>query len=416
MKALFEPEFFAANRRRLLAALVGDKDNGMPVILTANGLLQRNSDVTYRYRQDSSFWYLTGVADPDVIVVFDDKEEYLIVPTRDVVRQAFDGAVLAEELTAQSGIETVLDEEDGWQRLGETLKSVKRFATLDATEPYIAWHGLYVNPARGRLIERLRNANPEAELVDARGALAIMRCIKQPVELEAIQRAIDITIAGMEQVTAQKQLQTYSHEYEIEADLTQAFRRQNADHSFNPIVAAGQHTCQLHHVANNGAIQKNDLLVLDIGAESNMYAADITRTVVCGEPSERQQAVYDAVCAVQDFALQQLKPGVLPKEYEDAVENYLGEQLVKLGLIDKVEHEQVRKYYPHAASHFLGLDVHDVGDYKQPLEAGMVVTCEPGIYIPEEGLGVRIEDDVLITTDGNKVLTAKLPRQLRIDA
>lgn len=416
MKTLFTPEFFAANRQRLAAAL-GVKDRGdMPVIMTANGLLQRNSDVTFRYRQDSSFWYLTGITEPDIILVSDADDEFLIVPSRDVVRQAFDGSVVAETLTAQSGIRTVLDESEGWKRLEKILESSKRYATAGAAEAYMAWHGLYVNPARGRLVEQLRAKNPEAEQVDIREALAIMRAIKQPQELEALRQAIEVTVEGLEYVTAGNQLGSYKYEYELEADLTRSFRRRDAEHSFSPIVAAGQHTVQLHHVANNGPIHKGDLLVLDIGAEVSMYAADITRTVAYGEPTKRQQAVYDAVCDVQDFALAALKPGVMPKEYEQAVENYLGEKLCELGLIEKVEHELVRKYYPHATSHFLGLDVHDVGDYRQPLEAGMIITCEPGIYIPEEGIGVRIEDDVLIAADGNEVLTAKLPRQLRIDA
>ncbi len=177
-------------------------------------------------------------------------------------------------------------------------------------------------------------------------------------------------------------------------------------------MANGQRAVTLHNVENNGSLDGAETTVLDVGAEVCHYAADITRTVMAKKPSQRQQAVYDAVLDVQEFALGMLKPGTVLKEYEQKVEHYMGEKLTALGLIDDTSHEAVRKYYPHATSHFLGLDVHDVGDYTLPLEPGMVLTCEPGIYIPEEGIGVRIEDDILITENGHKVLSAGLPSRL----
>jgi Xaa-Pro aminopeptidase len=156
----------------------------------------------------------------------------------------------------------------------------------------------------------------------------------------------------------------------------------------------------------------DELLLLDVGAEVNHYAADITRTVSISAPSRRQQAVFDAVLEVHAFALSLLRPGALMKENEQQIEQLMGEKLRELGLIKSIEHDEVRKYYPHATSHFLGLNVHDIGDYLRPLEPGMVLTVEPGIYIPEEAIGVRIEDDVLITADGYEILTDRLPRKL----
>lgn len=407
----FPSDFFAANRARLRGLPDGPAADNLTV-LTANGLLQRNADTTYKYRQDSSFWYLTGISEPDIILVMDGDEEYLILPGRDAVREAFDGAVTAEMLTARSGIATVLDEAAGWQKLGERVKKAKRLATLEAAPAYVERHGLYTNPVRARLAGRLRDCNQDFELLDLREQLARLRAIKQPAELQAIRQAIEVTAAGLDFVTSAERLQAYAHEYEIEADLTREFRRRGYGHAFDPIIAAGARACQLHYLANDGPLAAGQLLIFDVGAEVNTYAADISRTVAIGQPTKRQQQVFEAVCEVQDFALSLLKPGTISADYEKDIEAIMGEKLRELGLIKTVDREAVRKYYPHATSHFLGLDVHDVGDYRQPLEAGMVLTCEPGIYIPEEGIGVRIEDDILITAGGHEVLSRQLPRAL----
>lgn len=408
MKQYFTAEFFAANRHRL-RDLCPEADL---IIVTANGLLQRNGDVTYPFRQDSGFWYLTGIDEPDIHLVMDTDDTYLIVPEREAIREIFDGVLNQETFAAQSGIKTVLSAKAGWEKLQSRLKHIKSAATLLPAEPYIDRHGFYVNPAKAALVKRLKEANPNLELQDARPQLARLRMVKQKPELQAIQQAIDITIESIQDVSGQT-FKQFSYEYEIEAALSQGFRRRGAiGHAFGPIVASGQNACRIHHVENNTALDKNGLLILDVGAEVCNYAADISRTYALGEPTARQRAVYAAVLDVWQFAAKQLQPGVLIKDYEKTVEQYMGEKLMELGLIDKNEREPVRRYYPHATSHFLGLDTHDVGDYQRPLEPGMVLTVEPGIYIPEEGIGVRIEDDVLITKSGNRVLSGALPRSL----
>jgi Xaa-Pro aminopeptidase len=231
----------------------------------------------------------------------------------------------------------------------------------------------------------------------------------------AIQAAINTTIAGIKEATRPPKLRGYAHEYQIEAELSRAFRRREAaGHAFEPIVAGGSRACTMHNISNTGTLAADELLLMDVGAEIDHYAADISRTIsLNGQPSRRQQAVHAAVLDVQGFAFRLLQPGVLLKDYEQQVEHYMGEKLRELGLIKTVAHEAVRGFYPHATSHFLGLNVHDVGDYGRPLEPGVVLTVEPGIYIPREGIGVRIEDDVLITPKGIKVLSAKLSRELR---
>lgn len=399
--------FFTANRERLQTLFTGTA----PIVLTANGLLQRNSDVNFLFRQDSTFWYFTGITDPDVILVLDKHKEYLIVPDRDESRAAFDGDVDYQSLTGTSGIETVFGWNAGWKQLTSRLKKVKHVATIAAAPAYVEQHGLYTNPARARLIEQIKQANSDIELLDLRPHITKMRAIKQPFELEAMQAAIDLTSQTLKKLH-RKGWAKFNYEYEVEAAITVGFRSADAQHAYQPIVAAGKNACTLHYVQNNASITEGSLLLLDVGAEVSNYAADITRTYAVGAISRRQQQVYDSVIAVQDYAMSLLRPGQTMRQYEESVYLFMGEKLRELGLIKNIEPDEVRTYYPHATSHFLGLDVHDVGEYDKPLEQGMVLTVEPGIYIPEESIGIRIEDNILITEDGWQNLSKQLPREL----
>lgn len=409
MTSYFSSDFFAGNRKRLRGLFTGTA----PIVVTANGLLQRGGDSTFPFAQDANFWYLTGLDEPDVVLVMDKNREYLIVPPRDAGRTAFDGAVDAAGLSRRSGVAEVLEEDDGWRLLSGRLGRARHVATIAASPAYLERYGMYANPARSRLIKRLRDANPDAELLDITMHLVRMRMVKQSPELQALQAAIDITAAAIKEVATPAKRRKYAFEYELEAELSRAFRRRGArGHAFEPIVAGGARACTLHNVANIEAFSADELVILDVGAEVEHYAADITRTIALGTPSRRQQAVYQAVLETQAFALRHLRPGAFLQTYEDKVMHFLGEKLQELGLITESGHDSVRRYYPHATSHFLGLNVHDVGDYTLPLEPGNVLTVEPGIYIPEEGIGVRLEDDVLITADGAEVLSRNLPQLL----
>lgn len=403
----FTSEFFRGNRDRLRTLFTGKA----PIVLTANGLLQHAGDSTFAFKQDSNFWYLTGIDQPDIILVMDKDKEYLIVPRREAVREAFDGAVDYSELQAISGVKEVVDDAEGWKRLANRIKKVKHVATVAPPPTYIDVFGFYTNPARAQLVGRLKEANPKIELLDLRQHLAVMRMVKQAPELAALQSAIDITIRTLKEV--QRKLPKYGNEYEVEAAITYGFRRRGATgHAFTPIAAGGKNASTIHHIDNNSPLGDHELMLMDVGAEVSNYAADITRTYARGTATKRQKAVHAAVLETQTFAMDQLRPGVTIREYEKTVHHFMGEKLRELGLIKSIEPEAVHKYYPHATSHSLGLDVHDAADYERPLEPNMVLTVEPGIYIPEEGLGVRIEDDVLITTDGVINLTSKLPRDL----
>lgn len=409
MESRFNSRFFAGNRQRLRALVGGTA----PIVVAGNGLLQRGGDSSYAFAQDANFWYLTGIDEPDLVLVMDGDEEYLIVPGRSASREAFDGAVEAGPLTRRSGIKNVYSDGAGWSHLTKRLNEVSTLATVAAPPAYVEHYGLYTNPARAALATRLKQHKARLKLQDINVHLTRLRMVKQPAELMAIQAAIDITIKTIKEATKPAKLRQYAHEYEVEAELSRGFRRRGAaGHAYDPIVAGGRRACTLHYIANNSALADNELLLIDAGAEIEHYAADITRTVSLSPPSKRQQAVHAAVLEVQQFALSLLKPGTMMKDYEQQVEHFMGEKLRELRLIKTATHENIRKFYPHSTSHFLGLNVHDAGDYERPLEPDMVLTVEPGIYIPAENIGIRIEDDVVITKKDNKILTATLPRVL----
>jgi Xaa-Pro aminopeptidase len=410
MSVEFASDFFSANRERLRQLFTGTA----PIVLTAYGQLQRAGDESYPFKQDGSFWYLTGIDDPDVILVMDKGREYLIVPKREAVIEVFDGAIDPVELSRRSGIKDVLNEKEGWKQLESRLRKVQHVATLAANPAYIEYLGMYTNPARRHLIRRLKQINPDVDLLDLRQHLGRMRMVKQPIELEALQQAIDITNDTLRELTRPAKLVKYAHEYEIEADVSRGFRRRAAEgHGFSPIVAGGIRACTLHRIANDGPLSSDELVILDVGASYAHYVADISRTIsLNGKPSHRQQQVHGAVCEAQDYAYSLLRPGVHLKEYEKQMEAFVGEKLRELGLVKSITSEAVREFFPHATSHFLGLDAHDAGDYDEPLKPGVVITVEPGIYIRDEAIGVRIEDDVLITEDGVEVLSKGLSRSL----
>ncbi|TXG77451.1 M24 family metallopeptidase [Patescibacteria group bacterium] len=407
MSDLLSADFYAGNRKRLRSLFQGTA----PIVITAAGSLQQGSDYAYSFHQDGSFLYLTGLNNAELVLVMDREREFLILPERSHVSDVFDGSYEAEAFAKISGISEVLDYKTGWKKLSTRIKRSKHVATLAPPAPYVDVLNLYTNPARAALMEKIKAFNPEIEPLDLRQHLAVMRMIKQPAELAAIQKAVDTTVKTFQEI--QKKLPKLRYEYEVEALLGYGFRLRGADgHAYSPIVGAGQNACTLHYEENNDPLPENQLLLIDAGAQVDRYAADITRTFAIGQPTKRQRQVYDAVLEVHEFALTNLKAGISIRDNEKTVEQFMGEKLRSLGLIRNVEREEIRKYYPHATSHFLGLDVHDGGDYEKPLEHGAVLTVEPGIYIPEEGIGIRIEDDVLITATGVDVLSAKLPTVL----
>lgn len=409
MNETFTSEFFAGNRAQLRQLFTGTA----PIVLTGNGRMQQAATEAYPFHQDRNFWYLTGVDEPEVMLVMDRGREYLVLPTRSDVQTVFDGGYDVEGLRAISGVEAILTAKEGWKLLGDRLKRARHVATLAAAPKYIEVFSIYSNPARAELIAKMKECNPAIELLDMRPHFLSMRMVKQPIEIAALRQAIDITIDTVRGATGASSMSEYAFEYELEAELSRGFRKRSASgHAFPPIVAGGERACTLHYIANNHALSPHELVVVDVGAEYKHYAADITRTMPVGAPTKRQKQVHKAVLESVEYAFSLLKPGVVVPEYEKEMERFVGEKLRELGLIKSIDSASVRHYFPHATSHFLGLDTHDAGDYERPLEPGVILTVEPGIYIPEESIGVRIEDDVLITAAGIEVLSERLPRHI----
>jgi Xaa-Pro aminopeptidase len=224
-----------------------------------------------------------------------------------------------------------------------------------------------------------------------------LRAIKQPEEIECIKKAIKVTIDAFNQMRGEAS--KYKYEYEAEARLSYDFRRHGTSgHAYAPIVGDEHNACTLHYVANNDKLKKRSLLLVDAGASYNHYAADITRTYAIGEPTARQKAVHAAVKKVQTTCIKAIQPGLSLGEFQSIAERATRAALEELGLYE--DEDSVSRYFPHAIGHGLGLDVHDHFGTYDSLQPGMVVTVEPGIYIHEEGIGVRIEDDILVTEDG----------------
>jgi Xaa-Pro aminopeptidase len=403
MSQLFTAQFFIQNRETLLA-----RSEAQLIVLSAHGLLQRSADTTFPFRQDSNFWYLTGIEQPDYVLVLSQTELFLIAPKRSEHRDVWDGTVYKKELQASSGIKEILEHHDGWLRLDLLMKKYKKVHTITPAETYFEHFGFYANPARAHLLEAI-NKHRKLEVVDIRKILAYQRQIKQVSEIKALKKAINITSKSLQVV--HKKLNSYKSEYEITAELSKEFLKRGATgHAYQPIVASEKNAATIHYINNNAQIVGNAFLLLDVGAEVNNYSADITRTFVVGTVSKRHKEIFEAVVRVKQAATDILKPGINLKEYEQQVDLIMAKELKKLKLLDNIkDKKKLKKYYPHLTSHFLGLDTHDAADYFRPLEPRMVLTIEPGIYIPEENIGVRIEDDVMITQNGIENLCASLP-------
>lgn len=396
---MFNKDFFIKNRQKLKSKLKGK----MPVVLSSNGQVQRNGDVTFRFRQDSNFWYYSGIEYSDILLVIDE-EDYLIVPEIDEKRSIFDGDLSLDELREISGIKRIISEYQGFKKL---FNSPKIGTTVGGAKSYISSHGLYINPAKVRLKNKLIKS--EIETFDVSKVIIEQRMIKSDIEVKAIKKAVEITSETFNLIA--NNIKSFENEKDVEKLIDINFINNDVTTAYPSIVASGLNACTLHYIKNNKEIDRSKTLLVDAGAEFNNYASDITRTFF-DKSQKRVTQVFQSVERVQDYAFDKLKPGKTIREFESEIEEYMGNELKELGLIKDLNRENIRKYYPHSTSHHLGLDTHDAADYEAILQPGMVLTVEPGIYIPEESIGVRIEDDVLLTSNSVDVLSAGLSRQL----
>jgi len=405
MKNRLDKSFFTGNRERVYEELKG----GI-LAVPAYKEMQRGHDAASRFEQEGNFWYLTGIEHPDWWLFMDGKRQrsWLVAPTIDPVHAVFNGSLSPDKAKEISGVDEVIDREEAESWLRQAARSHRLIHTVQQPK-YADRFGFTLNPAAHEMYEKLERIF--ASVSDFRLELARMRAIKQLVEIAVIQSAIDLTVKSFEKVY--QKLDAYRYEYEVEAEFTYDFRKAGAEgHAYDPIVAAGKNACTLHYIHNNDPIKKKQFLLLDIGARYQGYAADITRTYAVGQPTKRQKAIHDAVREAQAKIIDLIEPGLPFAEYYKKVDDIMKDAMIELGLISDKQDPAYNKYFPHAIGHGLGRDVHDSLSDAKSFQPNMVVTVEPGIYIPEEGIGVRIEDDILVTDKGCKNLSSKLPRDL----
>ncbi len=419
-----------ADRRKRLLDLITDG----AIVVPAGHLANRNHDVDFEFRQLSPFWYLTGFGEPDAVAVLrpgHEKPFVLFVLPRDPKMETWTGLrtgvdAAQEKFGADVAFPTTELEKELPKLLAEYEKVYYALGSDQKLDAFITDQAV----KRRRMAPRGDKALNE--IIDPMRVIDRMRLIKSQLEVECLQKAIDITAAGFD--IAFKTAKPGSFEYEVQAGMEIEFRKQGSPRNGYPsIVAGGENACILHYISNRDRLEDGDLLLIDAGAEYDMYSADITRTwPVNGRFTPEQRDVYEVVLAANEAGIEAAKPGEDAMGVHDVALKVLTQGLLDLGAlegdIDKLITERsFLPYYMHGTSHWLGLDVHDSGIYRTggrtgpsiKLEPGMVLTVEPGLYFgpfaedaPErlKGIGIRTEDDVLITEDGNRVLTAAVPK------
>ena len=410
------PQLFVTNRKRFTERM----KPASIAIFVSNDEVPSNGDALYPFRQNSDLYWLSGITQEDSMVILypdnpDPKyREVLVLVRPNELKEKWDGRRLRkEEATGISGIKTIvwLDTVDallqGWIHLAETIyldtNENDRKASLVRTRDY-------------RFVDDMRSRYPLHRYERAARIMKELRAIKTPLEIEVMQQAIDITHTAFERLL--KFIKPGVMEYEIEAEILHSFLSQRASGpAYGSIIASGDRARTLHYVSNNQECKDGELVLMDFGADYGGYAADLTRTVpVNGKFTDRQKEVYNACLNIHDYCKGLLKPGITINEYTDKVGEEATQQFIKIGLLtesdvknEDPENRAYRKYLYHGISHHLGIDVHDLGTRTEPILPGMVFTVEPGIYIEEEGMGIRIENNVWITENGNIDLMKNIP-------
>jgi Xaa-Pro aminopeptidase len=394
----------------------------------------RNADVEHEYRQESDFYYLSGFEEPNSALVLapgNPKHKFVMfVQPKDREQEVWTGWRAGPEAAMRDyGADRAYTNDKLDKELPKLLKRADRLYYRFGTDP--DFDRRVIKLMRHFQRERQRNGIGPSAVIDPADILHEMRLIKSDAELELLRRAIDISAEA--HLAAMRALKPSMYEYEIEALLRYVFKK-NASRrpGYPPIVASGPNATVLHYTANNRLIREGDLLLIDAGAEFGYYTGDITRTIpASGSYSQEQAAIYQIVLDAQLKAIAAVRPGARFSEPHNCAVRVLTEGMVRLGLLkgevdELIEKGKYKKFYMHRTSHWLGMDVHDAGSYKvadqwRELRPGMVLTVEPGLYIAEDledvdpcyrGIGVRIEDDVLVTEDGNEVLSARVPKAI----
>ncbi len=411
---------FIKNRSNFIAKM---KPNTI-AILTSNDVKHNNADDVMGFTQNNDLFYLSGIDQEEtILVLYPDafkKENRAILFVKETNEQIkiWDGEKLTKkQATKVSGIQRVEWNQD--------FEMVLQYMAFEADGFYLG-HNEHLKRVtkdqetqQDRMIKWCKDKYPLHDYYRAAKITRELRPIKSEIEIAFIEKAADISVVSFKRVL--KACKSNSKEYELEAELTYNLVKSGATrHAFKPIVASGKNACALHYNTNDAICKDGEMILLDFGVCYANYNSDTTRCFpVNGTFSERQKEVYNSVLHCLKEGSKLLKPGVLPSDYETKMAALVEKELIQLGLLtaDEVANQNperplYKKYFMHGTAHHIGLDVHDVGLYSRVLEAGMVLTCEPGIYIPEEGIGCRLENDYLITENGNINLTASMPIEI----
>jgi Xaa-Pro aminopeptidase len=411
-----DSSMFVDNRKKFTHAM----KPGSMAIFVSNDIMPTNADGSMGFRQNADLFYLSGIDQEDtILVLFPDvkdgkHKEILFVKETSELIAIWEGAKLTrDQATAASGITHVYWHHE-FEKIMKPLFFQAEHIYLNGNEH--TRRSIETQTAQDRFNRALMEKFPLHKYERSAPIMHRIRAVKSTREIELIQQACDITERGFRRVMAFTKPGVW--EYEIEAELIHEFiRNRSQGFAYNPIIASGKNACVLHYVENNQQCQDGDVILLDVAAEYANYASDLTRCIpVNGKFTKRQRQVYDAVLRVHRKAVKLLVPGQTFEKYNLEVGRIMTEELLGLGLLKKedvqkqnAEWPAYKKYFMHGTSHFLGLDVHDVGYFYEPMQAGMVFTVEPGIYIPEEGLGIRIENNILVTTKEPQDLMAGIP-------
>lgn len=392
---------FINNRKNLMEGL---KDNSV-LIMFAGNAPKKSADEAYPFTPNRNFYYLTGVNEEEVILMITKRdkrvEENLFIKKADPVMEKWVGKTISvDEAKAVSGINNIKYMED-------FEGTLHKFITMyDINKLYLDLErDSFNSPATKEEVfaKKLIKKYPQVKIKNVYNKICNLRVIKNEEEIEETKKAIAITKEGIESLM--KNAKAGMKEYQLEAHFDFVLKTNGVkDYAFKTIAASGKNATVLHYVDNNSEIKDGDLILFDLGAQLNYYNADISRTFpVNGRFTERQKQIYNIVLKAELEVIKAIKPGLPFTELNIIARKVLGEGLKEIGLIK--EDTELSNYYYHGVSHYLGLDTHDVGSREAKLEPGMVVTVEPGLYISEEGIGIRIEDDVLVTKEGSEVLS-----------
>ena len=402
---------FSKNRKRLMETL----PNNSLVVLFAGKAPKKSADENYQFTPNRNFYYFTGIDEEEHIILIskisNDVKEILFLKEIDEERERWVGKTLrdyeAKEISNVADVRYINEFKNEINKLFANSENMILYLDLENDD----YDDLCTRVQS--FAQEINKKYPNVWIKNLRPTIKDLRLVKSDEEIDEIKKAIKITIEGVENLM--KNVKPNMKEYQAESYFEFACRNRGIkDYAFKTIAASGKNATILHYVDNNSTIKDGDLILFDLGAQSNYYNADITRTFPAnGKFTERQKEVYNAVLKVNEKVIKEIKPGVKYKELNLKAKDWIAEECIKLGLIK--DKKEVSKYYWHSIGHSLGLDTHDIDSENRDtiFKEGMVWTVEPGIYIEEESIGIRIEDDVLVTSNGADVLTKNMIKYIQ---